>query len=150
MEFFVKNNWTLQRNRKCSSDSKSVHLRSRICKMNDLRLLQYSWTPSIFVPLYKDIFPSCEYKPRYWIIQIWAYMSTHGEVPMTTVSATYMLNCSGFFFCACKMLLYDLFKSFQTVLSSKILHFPSYWKRMVIYISWKHFRLSSALAILLG
>jgi len=76
-------------------------------------------------------------------------MSTYGEVPMTTASVTYTLNCSGFF-CACEMLLYDLFKSFQTVLSSKILHFPSYCKRLVIYISWKPFRLRSALAILFG
>ena len=76
-------------------------------------------------------------------------MSNHGEVLVTTVSVTYMLNCSGFFY-VCKMLLYDLFKSFQTVLSNKILHFPSYCKRMVIYISWKPFRLSSALAILFG
>jgi hypothetical protein len=81
-------------------------------------------------------------------------MSTHGEVPMTTVSVTYMLNCSGFF-CACKVMLCDLFKSFQTGLSNKTkqnktLHFPSYCKRMVIYISWKPFRLSSTLAILFG
>lgn len=109
MELFIKNNWLLQRNGNCSSDNKCVHLRSRICEMNDLRLLQYSWTPYIFVRLHKDIFPSCEYKPCYWIIQIWACMSSHGELPMTTVSVTYLLNCSGFFFvpvkCCCTICL---------------------------------------------
>ena len=151
MEFFVKNNWNLQRNGKCSTDNKCVYLRSRICEMNDLRLLQYSWTHFVFVPLYKDIFPSFEYKPCYWIIQMWACMSTHGEVRVTTAGVTCMLNCSGFFFvlvkCYCMICLKASKLSYQARYYTSLftanawwfksaeslvgwaLHWPSYWVR---------------------